>query len=569
MNELTMFYRKRMDDLEQWRSSVGRKPLIIRGARQVGKTTLVETFGKTFKQYLGLNLEKPKDAAFFHSYQDAQELTQQLFLEYGLDYRLRSETLLFIDEIQQVPTAVNMLRYFYEELPELPVIAAGSMLESLLGKSVSFPVGRVSYLMLRPFSFEEYLIATSTPQQIEAFQEIPVPRIAENLLFEKFTFYAFLGGMPAVIQHYIETKDITQLKPIFEELIESYQDDAEKYAQNFEQLQQLRFVIQQLGKEAGSRITFSGFGGMTYQSKTIAELFRMLEKTHLCKLIYPTVGQKYPIETDFAKAPRLHFLDTGLMNFVANIQVEVLRSTDLCTVYTGKMIEHLVGQELFAGLRYPSETPHFWVRQKRGSQAEIDYLVQHEGKLYPVEVKSGKTGKLKSLFVYMETSPVDIAIRLYAGEFSVDQLQTATGKAFTLINIPYFHASKIDAYIQWFSSKSSYEIQVKPSLFFREPAAKYKAKKEKEKQIKQQKTTQKPSNQLVLEACLKAPQSARYLLEDVLQKTFQTTNKRNYLQPLMEMGLLELTDKTNIKSRYQQYCITEKGVEFLATIQKE
>lgn len=554
-----MYYRKRIEDLRKWRSSSGRKPLIIRGARQVGKTTLVTTFGKEFKQFLHLNLEKPRDASFFHSYIDAKELAQQLFLEHQLDFKLYKETLLFIDEIQEVPKAVNMLRYFYEELPDLPVITAGSMLETMLGKSVSFPVGRVSYLMLRPMSFEEFLLATCSQAQLDAFQQVPIPRIAENLFLQKFTFYAFLGGMPAVVKRYLETDDITQLKEIFDELLQSYIDDAEKYAESPEQLRQLRFVIQLLGKEAGSRISLTSFGGMTYPSKVIAEIFALLEKTHLCKLVYPTVGQLFPLETDVKKAPRLHFLDTGLMNFVANIQVDVLRTDDLCSIYKGKMIEHLIGQELFSTMRFPSEMPHFWVRQSRGSQAELDYLFPHEGKLYPIEVKSGKTGTLKSLFVYMETAPVSVAIRIYGGGFSIDKLKTSDGKSFILLNIPFYHATKIDEYLKWIKTEYILDDSI---LVVSEPMAEYKTsavkrvrKKDEVGLLKQQK--------LILEACIPTPQSARFLLEDLLGISFQTHNKRKFLQTLIDQDYLIQTDLENKKSRYQMYRTTEKGKEFL------
>ena len=557
-----MITRKRLEDLQQWRLRAGRKPLIIRGARQVGKTTIVNQFAQSFEQYLYLNLEKQRDANFFHSYQDATIIAQQLFLAYGLDYTKREQTLLFIDEIQEVPSAINMLRYFYEELPELPVIAAGSMLETLLGKRLTFPVGRVSYLMLRPLSFEEVFRATATSAQFAAFEQVPISPIAENLLHEKFIFYAFTGGMPAVIQNYLENKDITQLQPIFEELLESYLDDAEKYAQSSEQLNQLRFVIQQIGKEAGSRISFTNFGGQNYPVKKIAALFYLLEKTHLCQLIYPVVGQQLPLEKDSKKAPRLHILDTGLMNFVANIQIDVLRSDDLCSVYKGKMIEHLIGQELFSTLRYPSETPNFWVRQKRGSQAEIDYLYPFEGKLYPVEVKSGKKGTLKSLMVYMETAPVTCAIRIYGGKFSVDTLEIATGTTIHLLNIPFFHTTKINEYLTWFFNDYQ-QTEEKSSSLVSEPAEKY---------LKKGKQPAELSTQVrvgILKACVKEAKSARYLLETILGVSFQTHNKRKFIQPLLAQGYLAQTQTENKKSKLQTYQITAIGKTFLTEQNKQ
>jgi len=197
-----MFYRNQIKELETWRKSPDRKPLVIRGARQVGKTTLVHEFGKQFRQYIYINLEHKKDADLFASFDGVGQLLTRLFLEKRFQQHYLKDTLLFIDEIQESPKVVNLLRYFKEDAPGLAVIAAGSMLETLLGKNLTFPVGRVEYKVLRPVSFEEFLSATGEGQLLEEFRKTPIEKYAEPALLEAFHAYALIGGMPEVIQHY-------------------------------------------------------------------------------------------------------------------------------------------------------------------------------------------------------------------------------------------------------------------------------------------------------------------------------------------------------------------------------
>ena len=227
-----MFYRKILQELEDWKNDEFRKPLVIRGARQVGKTTVVHEFSKQYKQYIYLNLEKEEYKQLFQTLSDIELLAQRIFFIEGKKWELLSETLLFIDEIQEVPKAINFLRYFYEDLPQLHVITAGSMLETLLGKNISFPVGRVEYKILRPVSFEEFLGAIDETLALEELQKVPLKSYAYNRLLSLFHTYALLGGMPSVIQQYAKQKDITSLKPIYESLLNSYLEDAEKYAKN-------------------------------------------------------------------------------------------------------------------------------------------------------------------------------------------------------------------------------------------------------------------------------------------------------------------------------------------------
>lgn len=448
-----MFKRTIVKELEKWAKKKNRKPLVIRGARQVGKTTIVNQFAQKFEQYIYLNLELPADRKPFENFKDLETLVQSLFFLKDKEYSKRKKTLLFIDEIQEVPEAFNILRFFYEQMPEIPVIAAGSLLETIFDNKLSFPVGRVEFLVVRPVSFIEFLEASGELQSLEQINHIPLKPFAHEKLLNLFHTYALIGGMPEIVKEYSETKDITSLGTLYDSLIASYLDDVEKYAHTNTQVQIIRHVIKASYFEAGKRIKFHGFGKSGYGSKEVGEALRTLEKALLLSLIYPTTNTQLPIIPELQKSPRLQLLDTGLMNYAAGIQKEIIGTTDLNKVYQGTVIEHLVGQELLACNYNALSALNFWVRKKTTSTAEVDYVIAHDGKLLPIEVKSGKEGKLKSLHLFMDESPNKIAIRFYAGELSVTEVTTQTGKKYHLLNLPYYLVSQLPKYIEWLNKE--------------------------------------------------------------------------------------------------------------------
>jgi len=444
-----MFKRTIVQELEKWAKKKNRKPLVIRGARQVGKTTVVNQFAQNFEQYIYLNLELPTDRKPFENFKDLETLVQSLFFLKDKEYSKRKKTLLFIDEIQEVPEAFNVLRFFYEQMPEMPVIAAGSLLETIFDNKLSFPVGRIEFLVVRPVSFIEFLEATGELQSLEQINHIPLKPFVHEKLLTLFHTYALIGGMPEIVNEYSETKDITALGTLYDSLIASYLDDVKKYVHNNTQVQIIRHVIKASYFEAGKRIKFQGFGKSGYGSKEIGEALRTLEKALLLSLIYPTTNTKLPIIPELQKSPRLQLLDTGLMNYAAGIQKEIIGTTDLNNVYQGTVIEHLVGQELLASNYNALSALNFWVREKTTSTAEVDYVIAYDGKLIPIEVKSGKEGKLKSLHLFMDESPNKIAIRFYAGELSITKVITQNGKKYDLLNLPYYLVSQLPKYIEW------------------------------------------------------------------------------------------------------------------------
>lgn len=444
-----MEYKRTIEDkLKNWRLSPFRKPLVLRGARQVGKTTAIRLFARSFRQFIFLNLETD-DAKMFEGERNIHRLVDRIFFEKQA-LKEETDTLIFIDEIQEVPTALNMLRYFYEEYPQYYVIAAGSLLESLFNQNISFPVGRVDYLYMYPFSFSEFLEAMGEKAAWTAYHTVPVPEYAVERLMQLFHTYTLVGGMPEAVERYVLTKDILQLKPVYDALLLSYLDDVEKYAATSGQIQVMRHCIRSCFAEAGERIKFVGFGHSSYSSKDVGEALRTLSKALILHLTYPTTQTTLPFSPDLKRSPRLQVLDTGMLNYFSNIQREVFTSNDLNNLYKGRIAEHIVAQELIVSSENYLQPLLFWVREKNNSNAEVDFLLSTSYGMIPIEVKSGATGHLKSLLLYVDESKTPLAIRLYAGEYRSEELETPNGQKFTLLNLPYCLAGKLQEYVAEF-----------------------------------------------------------------------------------------------------------------------
>lgn len=441
-----MFYREALKFLDKWRIKKDRKPLIIRGARQVGKTTLINIFAKDFKQYIYLNLELPDERMIFENKRNFEEVIDSLFFlkEGGKN---EPDTLIFIDEIQNSPEAVKYLRYFFEMKPEIAVIAAGSLLETLIEKDISYPVGRVEFLALRPFSFHEYLNAVEEKNSLSAIDTVPFPEYAHDKLLSLFKKYALIGGMPEIIKNYALNNNLLEVKEIIHNLVLTYKSDVEKYAKNETINRIIRHIIDNIFYFAGERIKFNRFANSDYRSREISECFRILEKTMLLYLVYPTTSVRLPFISKKSRAPKLQLLDTGLVNFLSGIEREVFNSSELTDVFRGRIAEHIVGQELMAREILPDYNLLFWLREKNNANAEVDFIINHSGNLIPIEVKSGVAGRLRSLHQFINLSGSKIAARFYAGKLSITKEKTPEGNDYTLLNLPFYLCDKIDVYL--------------------------------------------------------------------------------------------------------------------------
>lgn len=422
--------------LQQWKESPYRKPLIIRGARQVGKTTLVKQFSKNYRHSILLNLEKAQDSLVFEKFTETSQLLEFLFLANKIPASDKENTLLFIDEIQESPEAIAILRYFYEEHPELHVIAAGSLLEFALKDVKSFPVGRVEFLHLHPLNFPEYLAAHDREDLVQMMRTIPIPLAAHHTLLDYFHRYALIGGMPEVVQRDIDGADIVALNNVYESLWTTYKADIVKYAKNSTERKVINHIMGTAPLHLDNRIKFQGFGNSNYKSREVGEAFKAIHDTGLIRLIYPTTSTVFPAMPSINRAPRLQFLDTGLLNYKSGIQTSLIGIKDLNAAYKGSLIPHLVTQELISVSQ--GKLPSFWVREKTQSSAEVDLVQDFKGHVLPIEVKSGAKGTLKSLSEFIDASDHNWAIRLYAGEWLIQANTTRRNKNYLLLNLPYY-----------------------------------------------------------------------------------------------------------------------------------
>ncbi len=442
-----MFRRNTLEQLGRWADKENRKPLILRGARQVGKTTLIHEFSQRFSSYLYLNLEDPIAAALFESNKDVDYVLSSIYL-YCNKPKEKGKTLLFIDEIQNSPKAVALLRYFYEDIPDLFVIGAGSLLESLIGTQISFPVGRVEYMAVRPCSFDEFLGAIGEVQLCNALKSIEIPDVLHGKTMNLFNTYTLIGGMPEVVAHYAKYRDFIALNDIYETLLYGYKDDVEKYARNKTMKQVIHYILQEGWAFAGQRISLGNFAGSSYKAREMGEAFRTLEKTMLLELSYPSVRTIVPLISDLKRSPKLFWLDIGLVNYSANIQKEVFGAKDILDAWRGNVAEQIVAQELLVSDSKISNRRNFWVRDKKGADAEIDFVLLHNGNTIPIEVKSGHNAKLKSLHIFMENTNHNTAIRIWSNPFSIDKVKTSSGKEFDLYNIPFYYTGFITKIIK-------------------------------------------------------------------------------------------------------------------------
>lgn len=444
-----MFGRDLVDYMKKWFFSDRRKPLLVRGARQSGKTSAVRIFAGEMPGYMEFNLEAPGEKDIFKRGIAAKELVSALRLSKGSTAPI-SESLLFIDEIQECPEAIKYLRSLSEEVPGLAVIASGSLLELYLSRSsMEFPVGRVEHAFMYPVSFKEYLSALGRDDMIEELMKIPVPYYSIPVIYREYVNYSILGGMPEVLEARLAGAELAELGTIYSSLMISFLDDVPKYASNRTMSEVIRHCLETAPLETGNRITFAGFGGTSYRSREVGEAIRMLERAMLIHLVYASGSMEPPIKENRRKSPKLLFIDSGILLHALGAQWKEIGIEDLNASFRGSLAEQCVGQSFVARHREGFPALRFWARDKRGSSAEVDFLLQHRERVIPVEVKSVVTGKLRSLHRFIEDSDQDLAVRFYSGDIKIDDLRTQSGKQFRLLNLPHFLAGQLHRYLDW------------------------------------------------------------------------------------------------------------------------
>ncbi|MEK6556999.1 MAG: ATP-binding protein, partial [Candidatus Margulisiibacteriota bacterium] len=413
---------------------------------------VVKLFSDTFDNFIYLNLERQDNQDLFKEMTPIHQIIQMIQLKENIKV-VPGKTLLFVDEIQQSAIAMNQLRYFYEEVPDLHVIAAGSLLEVKMKKEgFSFPVGRVEYCYMHPVTFDEYLLAngdTASTLFIESISlDQTIPEQTHHILMKKFYDYLLIGGMPEAVSTYVETKNLLDLNSIYESITTGFKDDVFKYSTEAK-AKYLQFIIENAPKHVGQTIKYERFSGSGYRSREISEAFDVLEKAMIVSRVYASSSKSLPLINNMRKSPKLLYLDVGLINYKLNLRAELIKVDDINTIFQGQISEQIVGQTLLSLLYFQSTPLSYWYREQQGATSEVDFLMSRNNKVIPIEVKSGKSGTLKSLHSFIEESKLSFAIRIYSGAFQVDRLETPSGKAYTLLSLPYYLLYRINNFIDF------------------------------------------------------------------------------------------------------------------------
>jgi len=437
-----VFHRNISTLLIKWKNKRGRKPLVIRGARQVGKTSAVHQFGgAAFETYIYINLELEDNAALFARMQPVRDLLQLIQLKFNKKIT-PGATLIFIDEVQNSAIAMNQLRYFYEEAPDLHVVAAGSLLEvKMKSEGFTFPVGRVEYCYLHPATFDEFLAAQGETEALNYISSVKpdtvIPEEIHAMMMKKFHSFLLVGGMPEAVARYAETRSFIDLDPVYESILAGLRDDVSKYA-SAAKTKYIQHIIEHATKYVGLQIKYEKFGESNFRSREMSEAFDVLEKAMIISRVFASASKQMPLMSNLKKFPKLLYLDTGLVNYQIGMRTEIAMMDDINAVYHGQVGEQIAGQTLVSLNTRKNANLHYWYREQKGATSEVDYLMVINDRLVPVEVKSGKTGTLRSLHNFMDESRCDFALRIFSGNMRTEQITTFNKKKFTLFSVPFY-----------------------------------------------------------------------------------------------------------------------------------
>ena len=439
-----MLFRDIDRTLLAWKDSPGRMPLLVRGARQVGKSTSVRFFGaRHFERCVVVNFEQYSEFKGCFDTLVPSEIVSALSLVSG--ERIRApETLLFLDEIQECPRALTALRYFYEQMPDLAVVAAGSLIEfTIEPERFRIPVGRVGFLYMTPLSFCEFLRSSGGDVLVDGLAELglgsPLPGPAHDRLLAAVRRYGLLGGMPAVLARHLETGDMIACQHAQAAIVQSYRESLAKYASRAQQLH-MESLFAAIPRLVGRKFKYVAVDP-TVPSRTLKPALDLLVKAGVAVRVRRTTGAGLPLAAGTsATFFKTLFLDVGLMQRGCGLDLTVSRAVDLLAAHAGAVAEQLVGQELLA-CRDPHAPPelYYWAREKRGSSAEVDYLFPYGGQIFPVEVKAGHTGRLKSLHMFLDR---------YGAPFGIRMSQAPLSFGNRVLSVPIYAVSRLPDLIE-------------------------------------------------------------------------------------------------------------------------
>ena len=423
-NEVIYFNRKIDKELEIWMSDKKHKPILLRGARQVGKSSAVRNLSKKFEYYIEINFEEDKEARIVF---DTSNLTPQLLCEklvsiYGIPI-VEGKTLLFFDEIQSCIPAISSLRFFYEKMPGLHVIAAGSLLEFALEEIPSFGVGRIRSMFMYPFSFFEFLETTGNPFLLEAVKKSELQNPLDGVLHNKVLYllklFLIIGGMPEVVATYVNEKDLLKCQTVLNELTVTLKNDFSKYKKKIPALQ-ISAAFDSVGRQTGNKFVYTD-KEQVYSAFQIKNSVELLLMAGLVIPVIHTSANGLPLGAGInPKFRKLMLLDTGIFQRTLGLQLsEILLNDDFDTINKGNIAEMFVGLEVLKASSCFEQTQlYYWQREEPNSCAEVDYVIQQNNTIVPIEVKSGKQGKMQSLHLFIKEKQSEYGIRTSLENFT-------------------------------------------------------------------------------------------------------------------------------------------------------
>lgn len=439
--------------LSSWLKNPRRLPLVIRGARQVGKTWIVRNFAELHQlNLIEINLEERPELFSLFTTNDPREIVRSIETSLGKTID-PSTSLLFIDEIQVKPELIAKLRWFAEKMPELPVVVAGSLLEFVFAEhSMSMPVGRIDFMYLEPLTFEEFLLAYDKPLLVRFIKNYQwgddIPSVIHEDLLSLFKEYVVIGGMPAAVQSWVEARSLSEIGQIHHRILATYRADFHKYSKRIS-TDLLDDIIALVPLEMGRKFIYSKVDEHA-QTPAIKRALKLLCQARVCHRVIATSANGLPLSAEENdKYIKVILLDVGLCSAALGLSLNQLKSLDeLELVNKGGIAEQVVGQLLRTVDPFYIE-PHlyYWQRFEKGASAEVDFVIQHQNRVVPVEVKSGTRGAMKSLHLFMGEKSYATAVRIYSGMpavFDVD-VKDPFGKEihYQLRSMPYYLISEI------------------------------------------------------------------------------------------------------------------------------
>jgi len=441
-------YRFATKYLTDWKTKKNRKPLVIRGARQVGKTFLVRSFVKDyFENLVEINFERNPELSGIFKSNNPEKIIQLLELQFNTSV-IPGKSLLFLDEIQAAPEVFASLRFFYEEFQELHIIAAGSLLEFIFEEpTFSMPVGRIEYLYLGPMHFEEFLLASGKDKLISflkghAYKDI-IPQSVHQHLMDLFRTFLVIGGMPESVKIYLNSKFWQDCEATKNSLLTTFQDDFNKYGKRIKN-QQLAYLFKTIPLLVGKKFKYVNVS-RSEKPRELAKALDLLCMARTVFRIYHSSSVGIPIgATINTKKFKSVFLDVGLMSTICGLNLlDYEKAEDIMLVNAGAVCEQYIGQELlFSQQFYREPELYYWSREKRGSSSEIDYVISEGTRIVPVEVKAGKSGTLKSLHLFLKEKECSIGVRFNSdlSSFMISEATLPDGSKFKyhLLSLPLY-----------------------------------------------------------------------------------------------------------------------------------